>query len=48
MAGGGTQHGSAQAQIYKDGSAFGELLWPYGVDMEELKHKQLMPLHSHS
>ena len=27
MAGGGSQHGSAQAQIYKDSSAFGELLW---------------------
>ena len=27
MAGGGTQHGSTQGQLKKDGSDFGELVW---------------------
>jgi len=29
MAGGSTQHGSAQGQLKKDGSDFGELVWPW-------------------
>jgi len=29
MAGGGTQHGAAQGQLKKDGSDFGEMVWPW-------------------
>jgi hypothetical protein len=45
MAGGGSQHGSAQAQIYKDSSAFGELLWVWcGYGGTEAQLAQASPI----